>query len=69
MVVAVLVLIGNKRTVLRLSFTSCIVEVVQVPQILHSEPSLDASSLRSDFMSSIKIFSSVQVIPCAAVSE
>ena len=37
-------------------FTSCIVKVRQVPQILHFEPSLEALSLRSDVISSIKIF-------------
>jgi len=32
-------------------------QVFQVPQILHFEPSLDALSLRSDVISSIKILS------------
>ena len=39
--------------------TSCIVEVLQVPQILHFEPSLDALSLRVDIISRIKILSSL----------
>ena len=36
---------------------SCIVKVLQVPQILHFEPTLDALSLRSDVISSITILS------------
>ena len=43
--------------ILRKGFTWCIVNVLEVPQILHFEPSLDASSLRSDVISSIKLLS------------
>ena len=38
-------------------FSSSIVKVLQVLWILHLEPFLDASSLWSDFISSIKILS------------